>query len=70
MSVDGRSSGSLGLTGVNAIQFAFGTQQNGWVVYRELAALGTPTTTPEPSAALLLVTGLFCLVAYAWRKRK
>ena len=30
----------------------------------------TVTATPEPSVMALLVTGLFGLLAYAWRKRR
>jgi hypothetical protein len=31
---------------------------------------GTPATTPEPSTIVLAISGLFGLLAYAWRKRK
>ena len=34
------------------------------------AFLVTPITTPEPSTLLLAASGLFGLLAYAWRKRK
>lgn len=32
--------------------------------------VNTPLTIPEPSVVVLLATGLFGLLAYAWRKRK
>jgi hypothetical protein len=35
-----------------------------------LVVTGTVTATPEPSAIVLIGTGLFGLLAYAWRKRK
>jgi hypothetical protein len=49
---------------------------NGGVFYADEIRLGTtfasvtPSSVPEPSTVGLLVTGLFGLLAYAWRKRK
>jgi hypothetical protein len=33
-------------------------------------SMGTAVATPEPGTVTLLATGLFGLLAYAWRKRK
>ena len=33
----------MGITDVKSLQFVFGTQQNGWVGYNELAAQGAPS---------------------------
>jgi hypothetical protein len=39
-------------------------------LYYAKVATGAYVPTPEPSACILLVTGLIGLAAYAWRKRK
>ena len=39
-------------------------------VYLAAASLSTGVPTPEPSALVLLATGLLGLLAYAWRKRR
>ena len=38
--------------------------------YRAFALIAPHVVTPEPSAVVLVGTGLMGLIAYAWRKRK
>jgi hypothetical protein len=53
--------------GEDALYFGDGTYGN---AHAETWDRWTLTQTPEPSAVMLLVTGMFGLVCYAWRKRK
>ena len=49
---------SLLASGVSAIKFDFGPQQNTYVGYRELDVIGAPTGVPEPSLGLLGLASL------------
>ncbi len=62
----------LGLTGVTSLTFSnFGTASMGMgTVYHEIDVFGSASPIPEPSSIIILMTGLFGLLAYAWRKRK
>ncbi len=62
----------LGLTGVTSLTFSnFGTTSMGMgAVYHEIDVFGSATTIPEPMSILILASGLFGLLAYAWRKKK
>lgn len=51
-----------GLTGVTALQFQFPNQQNDYVGYAELAAVGSPSAVPEPSDWGILMGGIGCFV--------
>ena len=59
-------------TGVKSVTFRNfdAARASGPVMVRELDIFGTATVIPEPSTIILLVTGIFGLLAYAWRKRK
>lgn len=50
-------------------QFLFASSQAGSISTRPTLEI-TLTTVPEPSSMAIVVTGLFGLLAYAWRKRK
>jgi hypothetical protein len=62
------------LSGISAIEIKFvnnGAYDNrNFTSYRELAIVGSPTLTPEPSTLAILVSALLGLLAYAWRKRR
>ncbi len=55
------------ITNVGAVKFDFGSQQNGYVGYRELdiegvASLTAPVSAPEPSSVALVLFGLAGLI--------
>jgi hypothetical protein len=54
---------------VAAVKIAYTTNWNGGDYYG-LGEVGFTAATPEPGTIVLLTTGLFGLLAYAWRKRK
>lgn len=52
--------------GAHTLQF----QANAWSHMDNVSVSGTAVPTPEPTAIVLLATGLLGLLAYAWRNRK
>jgi hypothetical protein len=60
--------GTALISGVEAIQFTFGAQQNGYVGYRELDIQGTATAVPEPSTNVLVLAGFLGLI-FALRRK-
>ena len=62
------------LSGYPQIYFGDGSGTLGGTVdvayVRFTAGAWAPVASPEPSAMMLLTTGLVSLLAYAWRKRK
>lgn len=63
-------SNELSATGIGAIRLVFNDPgvlgSSAETVYRELDVF----TVPEPGTLVLVATGVFGLLAYAWRKRK
>jgi hypothetical protein len=66
VSIDGVTSGSMGMKGDNIAALDIEpSSANATQFY-----VDGPNIVPEPSTLMLLVTGLVGLLAYAWRKRK
>lgn len=63
-----RTATAFGGTGPNISYVGFGNYAHDSGYVKDFSL--TVASTPEPSASVLLATGLFGLLAYAWRKRK
>ena len=66
---------NLGLTNIKQLTFSgFGYSYGGagagaGNIYHEIDVFGTASAVPEPGTMVLVLIGLFGLLAYAWRKR-